>query len=54
VFMEKPPGFTLQETQELADLACQRSTWGMVGFMKRFAPPTWLQLWILPVNISGS
>jgi predicted dehydrogenase len=38
IFIEKPPAPTLAQARELADLARQRGTWGMVGFMKRFAP----------------
>jgi len=37
-FMEKPPALTLAETQQLADAARDHGTWGMVAFMKRFAP----------------
>ncbi len=38
IFVEKPPAPTLLEAQELADVARRQGTWGMVGFMKRFAP----------------
>jgi len=38
LFIEKPPGSTLAEAQSLADLARETKTWGMVAFMKRFAP----------------
>lgn len=38
VFMEKPPALTLAGAQELVDTAADRGTWGMVAFMKRFAP----------------
>lgn len=38
IFIEKPPAETLAQVQELAETARQRSTWGMVAFMKRFAP----------------
>jgi myo-inositol 2-dehydrogenase/D-chiro-inositol 1-dehydrogenase len=38
VFLEKPPASTLAQVQELADTALAHKTWGMVGFMKRFAP----------------
>ena len=38
VFMEKPPAPTLAQAQELVDTARANKTWGMVGFMKRFAP----------------
>lgn len=37
LFMEKPPAPSPEQAQELADLARARNTWGMVGFMKRFA-----------------
>ncbi len=38
VFMEKPPGHTLEDARELVQAAADAGTWGMVGFMKRFAP----------------
>ena len=38
LFIEKPPGSTLAEAQSLVDLARETQTWGMVAFMKRFAP----------------
>jgi len=38
VFIEKPPAPTLAGAQELAEGARAAGTWGMVGFMKRFAP----------------
>jgi myo-inositol 2-dehydrogenase/D-chiro-inositol 1-dehydrogenase len=38
VFIEKPPGAILEEAESLADLAREQGTWGMVAFMKRFAP----------------
>lgn len=38
LFMEKPPAPTLSQTQALGDAAREHKTWGMVGFMKRFAP----------------
>lgn len=38
VFTEKPPALTLAQAQEMADTARQHGTWGMVAFMKRFAP----------------
>lgn len=38
VFTEKPPALTLAQAQEVADTARQAGTWGMVAFMKRFAP----------------
>ncbi|MHB0936084.1 MAG: Gfo/Idh/MocA family protein [Armatimonadota bacterium] len=38
LFTEKPPGSTLAEAQSLVDLARETKTWGMVAFMKRFAP----------------
>lgn len=38
IFVEKPPAETLAQARELANLARQHGTWGMVAFMKRFAP----------------
>jgi predicted dehydrogenase len=38
IFVEKPPALTLAQARELQALAVERHTWGMVGFMKRFAP----------------
>ena len=38
IFIEKPPAPTLEQTRELARLARENGAWGMVGFMKRFAP----------------
>ena len=38
IFIEKPPAPTLSGAQQLADTATEHGTWGMVGFMKRFAP----------------
>jgi myo-inositol 2-dehydrogenase/D-chiro-inositol 1-dehydrogenase len=38
IFIEKPPAPTLAQAQALADAAGANNTWGMVGFMKRFAP----------------
>lgn len=38
VFVEKPPAPSLAEARRLADTAREHGTWGMVGFMKRFAP----------------
>jgi myo-inositol 2-dehydrogenase/D-chiro-inositol 1-dehydrogenase len=38
IFVEKPPAPTLAQAQALAETARQHGTWGMVGFMKRFAP----------------
>jgi len=38
VFVEKPPALTLEKTIELAHTARDNGIWGMVGFMKRFAP----------------
>jgi myo-inositol 2-dehydrogenase/D-chiro-inositol 1-dehydrogenase len=38
VFMEKPPALTAAQARELVDAARQAATWGMVAFMKRFAP----------------
>lgn len=37
-FVEKPPAPTSAAAQELAATAQAAGTWGMVGFMKRFAP----------------
>jgi len=38
IFVEKPPALTLAEANELVKAAQENSIWGMVGFMKRFAP----------------
>ena len=38
IFVEKPPAETLAQARELASAARQNRTWGMVAFMKRFAP----------------
>ncbi len=38
IFVEKPPAETFLEAKELAEIAEQNNTWGMIGFMKRFAP----------------
>jgi predicted dehydrogenase len=38
IFVEKPPAPTLAEARALQALAVEQHTWGMVGFMKRFAP----------------
>ena len=38
IFTEKPPALALAQAQEMADTARQAGTWGMVAFMKRFAP----------------
>src|SRR5206468_5639432 len=38
IFVEKPPAPTLAQAQVLTESARQHATWGMVGFMKRFAP----------------
>lgn len=38
VFMEKPPGLAAAEALSLVETAREAGTWGMVGFMKRFAP----------------
>ncbi|MEM3366332.1 MAG: Gfo/Idh/MocA family oxidoreductase [Candidatus Methanomethyliaceae archaeon] len=38
IWIEKPPAPDLPKTKALADLARKRNTFGMVGFMKRFAP----------------
>jgi myo-inositol 2-dehydrogenase/D-chiro-inositol 1-dehydrogenase len=37
IFVEKPPAATLAEAQRLAAAAAMAGTWGMVGFMRRFA-----------------
>ncbi|MCC6445970.1 MAG: Gfo/Idh/MocA family oxidoreductase, partial [Armatimonadetes bacterium] len=38
IFIEKPPAPTLAQSIEMAEAARRQNTWGMVGFMKRFAP----------------
>jgi len=38
VWMEKPPALDLAGARELVACAAEQGTWGMVGFMKRFAP----------------
>ncbi|HGJ65261.1 TPA: Gfo/Idh/MocA family oxidoreductase [bacterium] len=38
IFVEKPPALTMYDALELAETAKQNGVWGMVGFMKRFAP----------------
>ena len=38
IFVEKPPANSLEEAIELANTAQENGVWGMVGFMKRFAP----------------
>src|SRR6266508_4954118 len=38
VFMEKPPAPTLAQAKALAGADKLHNSWGMVGFMKRFAP----------------
>ncbi len=38
IFIEKPPTPTLAEAQCLVEAARAHDAWGMVGFMKRFAP----------------
>lgn len=38
LFVEKPPAPGLREAEELVETAARCNTWGMVGFMKRFAP----------------
>jgi myo-inositol 2-dehydrogenase / D-chiro-inositol 1-dehydrogenase len=38
LFVEKPPALDLAGAEELAATAEANGTWGMVGFMKRFAP----------------
>ncbi|MCL4505072.1 MAG: Gfo/Idh/MocA family oxidoreductase [Chloroflexi bacterium] len=38
LFVEKPPAVSLSQVEEMVNAANQHDTWGMVGFMKRFAP----------------
>lgn len=38
IFVEKPPAADLAGARELAEAARAHGAWGMVGFMKRFAP----------------
>lgn len=38
LFVEKPPALSLVQAEELVEIADQNRTWGMVAFMKRFAP----------------
>jgi myo-inositol 2-dehydrogenase/D-chiro-inositol 1-dehydrogenase len=38
IFVEKPPAPSLAEARQLVDTARAHGAWGMVGFMKRFAP----------------
>lgn len=38
LFVEKPPAPSLRQVEELVEEAAKYSTWGMVAFMKRFAP----------------
>jgi myo-inositol 2-dehydrogenase/D-chiro-inositol 1-dehydrogenase len=38
VFVEKPPAGTLEDAIRVAETAKANNTWGMVAFMKRFAP----------------
>jgi myo-inositol 2-dehydrogenase/D-chiro-inositol 1-dehydrogenase len=38
LFVEKPPAPSLRQAEELVEAAAKYSTWGMVAFMKRFAP----------------
>jgi len=38
VWMEKPPAWDLHDALDLVAAAKEAETWGMVGFMKRFAP----------------
>jgi myo-inositol 2-dehydrogenase/D-chiro-inositol 1-dehydrogenase len=38
IFVEKPPALTLNDVIELVKTAKDNGVWGMVGFMKRFAP----------------
>lgn len=40
VFMEKPPGVSLKETEEMAKVAKENNCKTMVGFNRRFAPVT--------------
>lgn len=40
VFMEKPPGMSLEETEEMAKVAKENNCKTMVGFNRRFAPVT--------------
>jgi myo-inositol 2-dehydrogenase/D-chiro-inositol 1-dehydrogenase len=38
LFVEKPPAPSLRQAEELVETAVKHGTWGMVAFMKRFAP----------------
>jgi predicted dehydrogenase len=38
LFVEKPPAWGVQQAEELVETAIRNNTWGMVAFMKRFAP----------------
>lgn len=38
LFVEKPPAPSLEQAEELVEFADRNNTWGMVAFMKRFAP----------------
>jgi myo-inositol 2-dehydrogenase/D-chiro-inositol 1-dehydrogenase len=38
LFVEKPPAPNLAQAEELVEMAEKYQTWGMVAFMKRFAP----------------
>ena len=38
VFIEKPPGITLEQTKQMAKLAEKKGVLTMVGFQRRFAP----------------
>ena len=38
VFVEKPPANCVADAEKLVSIAQENDTWGMVGFMKRFAP----------------
>jgi myo-inositol 2-dehydrogenase/D-chiro-inositol 1-dehydrogenase len=38
LFVEKPPAPSLEQALELVECARAHQTWGMVAFMKRFAP----------------
>ncbi len=38
IFVEKPPAEDTQGAAELVEASKEAGTWGMVGFMKRFAP----------------
>lgn len=38
VFVEKPPGINLKQTEEMADIAAKKGCLSMVGFNRRFIP----------------